>query len=126
MDPAGAVTAGLGLILLSGMVQVLRIQTSGGHLERNCALGIRTKATKASDSAWLAGHRAAGPWLQAATLTGYGAAVVSLGSSLVLLTVREQSAVPLVVALTGCVAVVVLLLVSTGKANEAARATEES
>ena len=34
-----------------------------GRLTRNWFVGIRTRATLASDEAWRAGHRAGGPWI---------------------------------------------------------------
>ena len=119
MDPVGAIVAAVGLLCVSGMVHLVRNQTVNGQLGRNSAIGIRTKATQLSESAWSAGHRAAGPWLLATALTGYAGGLTALVLSLALLATDAQSPVALIIALAGYVAVVVLLVVSAGKANTA-------
>ncbi|MDN5895198.1 MAG: SdpI family protein [Nocardioides sp.] len=74
----------------------------------NRIVGIKTRATQASDNAWSAGHRAAQPALLAAALTGLGAAIplglsawlTDASGSVVLTTASALTAV-LVLALGG-------------------------
>lgn len=54
------------LLLLGGLLAYVGLIASRGELQRNGRLGIRTPTTVASDQAWQAAHRAAGPWLLAA------------------------------------------------------------
>lgn len=49
-----------------------------GSLERNGAIGIRTKATLMSDAAWSEGHKAAIPYLNAVAITGFMGALFSV------------------------------------------------
>lgn len=60
-----------GMLLVPGgvLVAVGRL-AAAGRLPRNGLAGIRTRATMASEPAWLAAHRAGGGWLQAAGLVG--------------------------------------------------------
>ncbi|MEG9226142.1 SdpI family protein [Aeromicrobium sp. Sec7.5] len=89
----------------------------GDGLERNSLIGIRTRATMASDDAWHAGHRAAaGPlgvaaWSSGAT--GVTGTVLAIAGSWL--------AGPAVAV--GYVALVVLLVVATLRAARAARST---
>ncbi len=39
------------------------LATTSGRLGRNRFAGVRTRATMASERAWRAAHRAAGPWM---------------------------------------------------------------
>ena len=122
MDPQGAIVAAVGLLCMSGMLHLVRNATVNGHLDRNSAIGIRTKATQRSDTAWSAGHRAAAPWILVTALTGYAGGLTALVLSVALLATDAQSPVALAIALAGYGVVIVLLVVSTGKANTAARA----
>lgn len=47
------------LFLLSLAVHLTTVKSHNGVLERNEAVGIRTKATKTSDRSWQAAHKAA-------------------------------------------------------------------
>jgi len=123
MDPVGGLVSGIGLVFLSGVLHVVTTQASKRSLDRNSAIGIRTKATQLSDSAWLAGHRAARPWIQVTAITGYDAATTAIILSLASMAAKRESPVALIVSLAGYVAVITLLIVATGKANTAARAT---
>jgi SdpI/YhfL family protein len=125
MDPAAGIVLGIGLLVISGVTQVIRAQAANGDLERNAAMGIRTRATMSSDAAWRAGHRAAVPWLHAATISGCAAAAVSIVSSALLLATADESAGPMVVALLGWVAVLTILLVAVREADSAARSVDD-
>lgn len=57
-----ATTGAFGVVLASVFVIVGWLSTTG-RLPRNRVVGIRTRATMASDDAWIAAHRAAGPSL---------------------------------------------------------------
>ncbi|WP_425266438.1 SdpI family protein [Corynebacterium liangguodongii] len=52
--------------------------TNRGSLERIEAIGIRTRATLSSDAAWNEGHKAAIPYLNAASITGFVGALFSV------------------------------------------------
>lgn len=87
-----------------------------GTLERNALIGIRTRATMASDAAWDAGHRAAAPVLEvvawASVVTGLVGTVTAIADSwLAAVTVS-----------VGYAALFVLLGLATARANRAARA----
>ncbi len=103
------------------LLHVLSGPLTRGELDRNSALGIRTRATKASDEAWHDGHRAAGPWLRASMIAGYAFALAACVVAVALLTAGRQSGAPMVIAFLGYVVVVALLGVATVKANAAAR-----
>ncbi len=120
MDPAGALMPSIGLIVLSALLHLVRNQAANGQIERNSAIGIRTKQTQRSDDAWLAGHRAASPWLLGTAITGYAAGVMALCVSLAMLASDKTGPAPAVTALAGFVAVISLLILSTIKANAAA------
>jgi hypothetical protein len=49
-----------------------------GRLPKNDWFGIRMHVVMSSDAAWLAGHRAGGPWLLAAGLVALSAGVTLL------------------------------------------------
>ena len=49
-----------------------------GRLPKNDWFGIRMHVVMSSDAAWLAGHRAGGPWLLAGGLVGIAAGVTLL------------------------------------------------
>lgn len=78
MPIAAALSASVGLILLSVLCLTLPKVAMSGNIQRNSAIGIRTKEMKKSDSAWLEGHRKATPILQA---TG----IITLGITAILL-----------------------------------------
>lgn len=63
--------------LLAAAIGAVAGASSRGTLARNDAVGIRTKATKSSDAAWDAGHRAAVPAMRATAW--FGAATVLIG-----------------------------------------------
>lgn len=109
--------AALGLLALSGLSHFIRSSIASGTLDRNSAIGLRTKATKSSDVAWVAGHKAAGPWLSACAGLGYlmGAAT-AVGA---LATIAADSVHPSMWFLpaAGFTGVVVLLVLATAVAD---------
>lgn len=58
-----------------------------GRLDRNRAIGIKTRATLASDDAWKRGHKAGAPWILSSALValtgaaGSGLLALFLGDS---------------------------------------------
>lgn len=93
-----------------------------GMLERNGVVGIRTRATKVSDQAWAAGHRAA---YGALRMTGWLCLGVGVLTTMLALVVRGRYLVPVVlsIAVVGYVALVVGLIVIVREANAGARNT---
>ncbi|CAM5251071.1 hypothetical protein GCM10010329_07730 [Streptomyces spiroverticillatus] len=122
MDPAAGWVFGVGLLVLGAAVQYVKRLVGEDGFGRNAAIGIRTRATMASDEAWRRGHAAAVPLLRATYLTAYGAGAVSLATGVVLLAADTRSAAALVVPLCGLVAVLGLLIAASARANGAARA----
>lgn len=92
-------------------------QAAEGRMDRNASSGIRTRHTRASDEAWIAGHRAAlpvvkGMWPVAAlgTLLAVGAQILAGGPS------------GIVLALVTLLAETAVLVRAASIANRAARA----
>ncbi|AEX68790.1 SdpI family protein [Corynebacterium diphtheriae] len=81
MPIAAALSASVGLILLSVLCLTLPKVAMSGNIQRNSAIGIRTKETKKSDSAWLEGHRKATPILRATGIITLGITAILLVSS---------------------------------------------
>lgn len=59
------------LFVVSLTVLMTALVTKGPDQEPNSIIGIKTRATKASKAAWVAGHRAAYPFMMAALLTAW-------------------------------------------------------
>ncbi len=108
--PAASLVS-LGL-LLGWMAQASR----GDGLERNSLIGIRTRATMASDDAWRAGHRAAAALLGVAAWSSGG-----IGVTGTVLAIAGSWLAGVAVA-AGYLALVVLLVTATVRAGRAARA----
>ena len=102
------------LITTGVLVSWVGTRSATGRLARNRRLGVRTPRTVASDEAWEAAHRAAGPWLVAA-----GAAVTVPG---VVLLARPSNALGGLVVLAGSGLLVSLVAVSALLADRAASA----
>ncbi len=60
----------IGVVVLAMVCGSTASASAKGTLPRNGAIGIRTKATKSSDAAWDAGHRAAVPIMRWTTWFG--------------------------------------------------------
>ena len=103
-----------------------RAMSKAGTLQSNGAFGIRTRATLSGDRAWAHGHAAAEPWLLTAAICGYTTTVVS-ALLLVLAAYAGLSEVPaLVVAVTGFLGTVALIVAGGVIGNSAARDTEQN
>nr|WP_272923896.1 SdpI family protein [Streptomyces sp. SID3343] len=121
MDPAGGLAFAVGLITLGAVIHYVKKQVASGSIQRNSAIGIRTKATMSSDNAWEAGHAAAAPLLTATYLTAYAAGAITAAITVAakLSDIEKPAAIAIPVA--GIAAVLALLSVSAVKANSAAR-----
>lgn len=106
--------------LLAAVLLSVASMARSGTLDRSGAVGIRTRATRASDEAWRAGHRAAHGAVRAAGLfcLAFGVLTTALA-----LTVPDSAAVAVVLSTagTGYVALVVALAVASRRANTAAK-----
>lgn len=74
----GYVTLVVGTLVMCALASWMVKATQNGTLERNELVGIRTKATLASDEGWKAGHEAAIPALKAANITGLVGSVAAV------------------------------------------------
>lgn len=93
----------------------------GEGLSRNRAVGIRTKATLASDEAWQRGHHAAAPWVLSA---GILSIVMGIGALALTLASGEEgpaSVVQGVYVAAAFLAVIAVVLLAARVANNAAR-----
>jgi uncharacterized membrane protein len=85
-----------------------------GRLPKNDWFGIRMHVVMSSDAAWLAGHRAGGPWLLAGGLAALAAGVT-------LLVVRPDAATGARVSTVSLIAAFLLAGVAAWQAQAAAR-----
>ncbi|WP_277207855.1 SdpI family protein [Isoptericola croceus] len=117
MEPLSiAVGLSVGLLLLAALM--VYIAHSGEQLGVNSEIGIRTRPTKASPEAWVAGHRAASASLTAGGWVAGSAAVLTIVAGVL---VEDASSVGFV-GVAGYVASIYCLVVTTRRANRAARA----
>jgi len=126
MDPVGGFVFGVGLLMLGVTIHFVSNQVASGDLGRNSAIGIRTKATMASDDAWEAGHAAAAPMLTVTHLTAYTAGAITLVIGVASTMTDVGRPVAIAVPLCGVGAVLTLLVMAASKANSAARAAGNS
>ena len=101
-------------LVSAGVVQVwLARATASGRVGRNPLAGIRTKATMASDEAWLAAHRAARSPMETCGWCTIAAGLLGLvAPSMILL---------IAVAVTGTVLALVLIATGAVRGSRAAR-----
>ncbi|MFV0534714.1 MAG: SdpI family protein [Cumulibacter sp.] len=114
-------SAMVGLLFVGVLFIVVSFAMRGPGLTRNRAVGIRTKATLASDAAWASGHKAAAPWILSA---GILSTVMGLGALTLTVTAGKDGLAPGVAPVYVTLAflfIIVLVLVATVIANRAAR-----
>lgn len=100
---------GAGFLWLAWLMQHER-------LPRNGLVGMRTKATTASDVAWNAAHRASA-WSVAV------AGVILLAAGLWLLLARQPASIDRNVVLGTCIAILVVIVVGGVQADRVAKGT---
>lgn len=113
----------LGVIMLSFstvLVCVVTVVTvraaAAGSLDRNGAVGIRTRDTRASDAAWVAGHAAALPRVRWSVPVAVCAVVAAI-----VLSVLGRPEWGIVAGLVGVLLQGAVLVSAVGPANRAAR-----
>lgn len=115
-------TGAVGLLLIAVLAQLTVRAVTAGTLPVNGLLGLRTPATKRTQAAWGAGHRAAEPGLRVLVLVTVAAAVLPLPLAVGLGHRSDRAATATEIALgLGYAAVIGLLLVVAGIADRAAR-----
>jgi uncharacterized membrane protein len=114
-------SAVVGLLLIGALFIIFFFAMRGEGLSRNRAVGIRTKATLASDAAWQRGHNAAAPWVLSAgvlsVVMGFGALALTLASG----EEGPASAVQGIYVTAAFLTVIVVILVAARVANNAAQ-----
>lgn len=108
-----ALFMGLLMIGVGAALGWVASRAAGGGIARNPLAGIRIPSTMRSDAAWVAGHRAARPWL-------YGAGGAAALSGAVCL-FRPSNALGMTSVLIGCGLMVGLVAVGAFAADQAAR-----
>lgn len=109
------ITGPLFSIIGAGFLWLSWIMASG-RLPRNGLVGMRTKATMASDTAWNASHRASA-WAVAV------AGVILLAAGFWLLLTRPSPSVERNVVLATCLAILVVIVVGGVQADRVAKGT---
>ena len=113
-------SAVVGLLLIGTLLIVFSFAMRGENVGRNRAVGIRTKATLASDAAWQRGHNAAAPWVLSAgilsVVMGFGALALSLAAG----EEGPAAGVQGVYVTVAFLAVIVVVLFAARVANKAA------
>ncbi len=106
------------VLLVSAVAVSLTAEvTARGKLGVNSGIGIRVGYVTHSDEAWVAGHRAARPLLHASSAAFALAGVLSL----VLPGISEGAGS--VIAVSGCLVALVLVIAASVKASRAAERT---
>lgn len=117
----------LAIALVGGglLVWLLAVRAGSGEVARNAVAGVRTKATMASDDAWLAGQKAAEAPTAAGGKVSVASGVVSAVVALLLMlgAIDEPigGALILAAALIGVVAMFVLVACGAVFGNRAAK-----
>jgi hypothetical protein len=113
----GLVVLGFGLAVVALLTVTTTRSAAEGHLERNGAIGIRTRHTRASDEAWRAGHSAALPVVRYVVHVAVAAVLAAVVAA-----VLGGPVAAVVVGLAGMGVQVAVLVLGARRANEAARA----
>ncbi|MGP5735950.1 SdpI family protein [Candidatus Corynebacterium faecigallinarum] len=114
-------------MLLSGLSLTLTSSIKSGSLTRNTSIGLRTKATLASDESWDQGHKAALPHLNAMAITGFvGAAVTVVMITGFTISGNGLPGGLIVVPLAGIIVQVAILTKATLDATRAAKKVTRS
>lgn len=105
-----------GYLIVAAVSVVLIVAVRKKAIDRNSAIGIRTRHTLASDAAWEAGQRAGVPYL-------FGMAVIGIGHAVALLYIELSNATTTghILALLGWVLILVCAVLAVRAANGAAR-----
>lgn len=99
------------------LIAAVLIQLAGsGVLRRNRIAGIRVRSTLGSDTGWVAGHKAAAPWV-------WGGFAVSATAGIAALLMEDTVAIVLAVVVVA--ALIGTIAVSLYLASRAARAASE-
>ncbi|MEI7030934.1 hypothetical protein [Streptomyces pratensis] len=122
MEEMGALlVAAFGLASLSGVMHLVKNSAANGTLERNSALGLKTKVTLSSDTAWASGHKAAVPWLAVCTWTGYFMGAMTAAGAVIAMAAGSVHSALWIFPITGFIAVVALSIRATAVANKHGR-----
>ena len=105
--------AGIAMMVGGVALIVLGVLGRTGKLTRQSIVGLRTKATLASDEAWNAAHEAAADWV-----VGAGA-ILTAGGVLVMLTDSETAGE--VVALVATALMLIPLVIAFRRGQDAAQ-----
>ncbi|MDH3470355.1 MAG: SdpI family protein [Acidimicrobiia bacterium] len=106
------VVTGIAMIFAGLAVIWTARKAAAGKLERNWAIGLRTKRLMASEEAWETGHRAAAPML-------VGAGAMSVVAGVVVIPQPDDGVVGAAVTLAGAGLLLVMVLLSLRQANRA-------
>lgn len=109
------------LVLLPALIVPVTRMAAEGRLVRNGGVGIRTRYTKASDAAWVAGHAAALPRVTTLVPVAVAAVVVTVTATLV-----GGSNWGVVAGMAGLLVETAVPLSAMGRVNAAARKALES
>ena len=107
------IVAGIALMLGGMALVILGAIARAGKLTRQSVVGLRTKATMASDEAWKAAHEASANWVIAA------GTVMFVGGALVMLTDSETMGD--VAALVATALVMIPIVIAFRRGQAAAR-----
>lgn len=121
MDPTPIVIGAVGLVIAGLAAYFVTKSASGGGIEVNSAIGIRTKLSQSSPQAWAAAHRAALPFTLVACLLAIAVSVISVTAVILANTAGVSPVVPVVATVGGYVGFLVVMFLGTRAGNEAVK-----